>query len=117
MNVYKQGQPLSGLEPLAYLEMIGAKVIEGKPECTLHLDVGKLGDPLLVGTFGVTRGTFDFTYGADEIATLLEGRLVLTTPDGNRAELKPGDSVFTPKGQQIRWEVVEPVKKCFMIKA
>lgn len=116
MFVYKQGDTLKGLEPLNYLEMIGAKVISGNPECTLHLDVGKLGDALLVGTFGVTRGVFEFTYLADEIATLLEGRLILSTPDGQRAEVKPGDSFFTAKGQQIRWEVVEPVKKCFMIK-
>jgi uncharacterized cupin superfamily protein len=67
-----------------------------------------------LGTWAVERGEFDLTYAMSEYCTILEGRVIVAQGD-RQAELAAGDSFFTPKGETVRWQVIEPVKKSFVI--
>ncbi len=56
---------------------------------------------------------FDWYYDTDEFCLIIEGRVFVETPDGNRVEIKAGDFVTFPKGLSCKWEIVEPIKKYY----
>lgn len=115
MRTYRASQQEVGLSPIDYLGMVGAEILAGRPTCTLRVDTGGLSGPFCAGAFGCTKGTFRLTFGSSELATLLEGRLRITGPDGRVAEVKPGDSFFHAKGDTVTWQVVEDIVKCFLL--
>lgn len=115
MRIYRSANREVELAPVDYLGMVGAEVLSGRPTCTLRIDAGSLTGPLCAGVFGCTRGTFRLTFGASELATLLEGRLRITRHDGHVADVMPGDSFFHAKGDAVTWEVVDDIVKCFLL--
>ena len=42
-----------------------------------------------------------------------KGRLRITESDGTEHRFGPGDSIFTGRGEQLVWDVTEPVEKIF----
>ncbi len=54
---------------------------------------------------------FDWHYHETEECYLLEGRVVVETPDGESVTFGKGDFVTFPQGLSCVWEVKEPVKK------
>jgi len=54
---------------------------------------------------------FDWYYDTNETCYFLEGKVVVTTEDGQKYEVGKGDLVTFPKGLKCVWEVIEPVKK------
>ncbi|MDI6739665.1 MAG: cupin domain-containing protein [Candidatus Edwardsbacteria bacterium] len=56
---------------------------------------------------------FDWQYSCDETAFVLRGRVVVTTADGEKAEIGPGDLVTFPKGLKCRWRVLERIEKVY----
>ncbi len=54
---------------------------------------------------------FDWKYSAREICYILEGRAIVTTPDGNSAEFGKGDLVTFPIGLSCRWKIIKAVRK------
>ncbi len=54
---------------------------------------------------------FPWYYDETEDCYILEGRVVVRTPDGREVEIKAGDFVTFPQGLSCTWEVLEPIKK------
>lgn len=54
---------------------------------------------------------FDWHYDETEACYILEGRVLVSTPEGEKIELGAGDYVIFPKGLSCTWEVLEPIKK------
>lgn len=54
---------------------------------------------------------FDWHYDAIEECYLLEGEVVVETPDGGRISFGAGDFVTFPKDHACVWDVKKPVRK------
>jgi len=68
------------------------------------------------GVWSSTVGGWDETdYPADEVMVLTEGRLRITHADGTETELEAGDMFFLPKGWAGRWDVLEDMRKIYVI--
>ena len=58
---------------------------------------------------------FDWHYDSDETCYLLEGRVEVTTPDGQTVRFGAGDWVYFPAGLSFTWDISVPVKKHFRL--
>ena len=54
---------------------------------------------------------FDWYYDSTEECYLLEGRVEVTTENGEKVEFGKGDFVTFPKGLSCIWDIKEPVRK------
>lgn len=59
---------------------------------------------------------FDWHYGQTEECYLLEGQVIVETPDGQKVEFGKGDFVTFPKGLSCVWDIKVPVKKHYNFK-
>lgn len=114
MLIYKGGSELSNLSPAGFLRSANAKFFGPEPNDVIRLDAGDIAGPWAVGIWGVEEGEFELTYGVSEFVTILEGRAVISQ-DGKSQEVKAGDTFFTPKGETVRWKVLEDLKKAFIV--
>lgn len=58
---------------------------------------------------------FDWTYERAETCYFLEGRVVVTPDGGDPVEFAAGDLVSFPAGLACVWEVLEPVRKHYLL--
>lgn len=54
---------------------------------------------------------FDWYYSETEMCYILEGRVVVELPNGEKIELSAGDLVTFPKGLSCVWDIKEPIRK------
>lgn len=54
---------------------------------------------------------FDWHYDSVEECYLLEGKVVVETPDGEKVEFGKGDFVTFPKGLSCIWDIRETARK------
>ncbi len=57
---------------------------------------------------------FDWYYDTDERCYMIEGKVVVETPQGE-VEIKKGDLVLFPKGLSCRWKVKEKIRKYYSL--
>ena len=57
--------------------------------------------------------SFPWEYDERETAYVLEGRVTVSTSDGESVEIGAGDLVTFPKGLQCRWTVHEKIRKVY----
>lgn len=91
-------------------------VLSGKAEETgaMHLeaDNGKF----LVGTWECTPYAENLAYPDNhEFCVVVSGRVALTNPDGSVNEFGPGDCYIVPKGFDGKFEVLETLRKIYII--
>ena len=109
----KDAGGLAPWPPMADLPFI--KVTKGDPEHSGRFDVGGFGVRTMVGEWLCTPGSFEYTYPGDEFCTLLEGKVRIKCEGGKMHEYNAGDTFYTRKGEVAHWEVVETVRKIFLI--
>jgi uncharacterized cupin superfamily protein len=69
-----------------------------------------------VGVWEGTPGQFPARRdGYSEICQILSGIAVLHTEGGAAIELRAGDTIVMPTGWTGRWELIEPVRKLYII--
>ncbi len=113
---YAQNLSQSGLEQWHPLEEIGAEILSGSPAQSGRIDYGSLETPLIVGVWECTKGSFKATYPWNEMATILEGNITITFPDGSEHNFGPGDTHYATKGDTVTWTIhSEKVRKAFFI--
>lgn len=56
---------------------------------------------------------FDWYYDDDETFYVHEGRVKVTTADGEEVEFGKGDLVTFPKGVKCTWDVKERIRKVY----
>ena len=59
---------------------------------------------------------FDWEYGSDETAYVIEGEVEVTNEEGKVTTVKAGDLVTFPKGMKCVWDVKKPLKKVYTFK-
>ncbi len=76
-------------------------------------------DGVQVGVWACTPGSWELVDRPDtETIRFLQGRARLTNADdGSTVELGPGDVLVLPKGWSGRWEILETVRKFYVISA
>jgi uncharacterized protein len=86
-------------------------ILEGNPEARsrrLFLDPDR---SISATLWDCTAGTFDWHYGGDEIIQIVDGEAELTFPNGTVTVVKPGDIVYFPGAQIVRFHVSRYVRK------
>jgi hypothetical protein len=86
-------------------------IIEGNPQARsrrLFLDPDRSISAIL---WDCTAGRFDWHYGGDEIIQIVDGEAELTFPSGTVTTVKPGDVVYFPGAQIVRFNVPHYVRK------
>ena len=56
--------------------------------------------------------TFDWEYSSNEDAYVFEGKVTVTTPEGE-ITFGAGDLVHFPRGLACTWKVEEPIRKVY----
>ena len=113
---YAQNLSQSGLEQWHPLEEIGAEILSGSPAQSGRIDYGSLETPLIVGVWECTQGSFKVSYPWNELATILEGNITITFPDGFAHSFGPGDTHYAQKGDTVTWTIhSDKVRKAFFI--
>lgn len=88
---------------------------EGQPRARGATYVSSVDGTIHSGEWECTAGRFRWTYYEDEMVHILEGQAFVEV-DGAMRAIGPGDSVFFPLGQTVRWYVPEYVRKIFFIR-
>lgn len=71
---------------------------------------------LETGVWEATAATWHETeYAVDEVCVMLAGHLRLTDADGEIHELRTGDAFHLPRGWAGTWEVIEDMRKFYVI--
>ncbi|MDF2140759.1 cupin domain-containing protein [Paenirhodobacter sp. CAU 1674] len=70
---------------------------------------------LYCGIWQSTPGAWRCSYDEWEYCRILSGRAVITGDDGSRLEVGPGDSFILRPGFSGRWEVLETIRKDYVI--
>lgn len=70
---------------------------------------------MYAGTWDCEPGTLMLDLEITEFCHLLEGHWKLTSESGQVTEIRPGDSWIFPKGWKGTSEVIEKVRKIYMI--
>ena len=114
MIVYERngaGRGLADWPPPAERE--GNRLLDGTPRASGRIDLEADDGRRQLGVWRCTPGVYECVEQADELQTILEGRLRLVEADGTAHELGPGDTVFTRQGERLVWDVRETVVKVF----
>ena len=81
-------------------------------------DVSDFGQARLWGgVWGCSPGTFELTFGWDEMSYLLEGEITIEQDGAPPITLRPGDFLMCPKGTRSRWTVKKACKKVFVLRS
>ncbi|KUJ86178.1 hypothetical protein AVO45_04260 [Ruegeria marisrubri] len=103
--------------PLEACSVVPAEaVLSGKAEETGALHYETENGKFLVGTWECTPYAETLSYpDTNEFCLVLSGKVALTDPDGTVHEFGPGDSYIVPKGFEGRFEVLETLRKIYVI--
>ncbi len=92
------------------------RVLGGAPEQNLFNQFQDPSKQMLSGTWDCTEGKWQADYSAkSEFCHILSGKVVLTDEDGTVATFGAGDSFVIPMGFAGTWEVLEKVRKLYVI--
>lgn len=95
--------------------MDAEKLIAGQPRLTVWNHYADSGNRFFAGIWAATRGKWRVRYTEHELCHLLEGRVAITSLDGERVELAAGESFVVPAGFAGTWEVLEDCRKLYAI--
>ena len=102
----------------AELEDWGARsgADSGHPQMSGRILFGSSDDAVEVGVWACTAGGWAIIDRADtETVQILAGLARLTDADGVFVDLGPGDVLVLPKGWSGRWDILEPVRKLYVL--
>jgi uncharacterized protein len=88
----------------------------GDPRMSGRILFSTADDSVEVGIWACTPGGWSITDRPDtETVRILAGRARLTDADGGAVDLGPGDVLVLPKGWSGRWDILEPVRKLYVL--
>ncbi|GAB7528372.1 cupin domain-containing protein [Pseudomonas sp. 3A(2025)] len=95
--------------PVPVLEPIGT------PVAATALHAHETADKLLTGVWECSPGRWRRKVLAREFSHFIAGHCIFTPDDGEPVELRAGDAVLFPANCHGTWEVLETVRKSFVI--
>ncbi len=66
-------------------------------------------------SWGCDESEFDWEYDSEEWAYVLDGKVIVKTPNGE-VEINKGDLVKFPKGLKCTWDVKKKIRKIYTFK-
>jgi uncharacterized protein len=88
----------------------------GDPRVSGRIFFGGDQEPVEVGVWACSPGGWSISDRPDtETVQILAGRARLTDDGGRSVELGPGDALVLPRGWSGRWDVLEPVRKLYVV--
>ena len=96
----------------------GWTVVSGKPVMESYFQYRSADDRIISGTWKSTVGKYHTIYAdprMHEFVHVIEGTLIITPNGGEPITLRPGDAFVIEPGFDGTWEVVEPVRKHFVL--
>lgn len=92
------------------------RVLAGTPEQVLWNHFQDRSKQMVSGIWDCSPGKWTANYATkNEFCHILSGRVVLTDAAGKSKTFSPGDSFVIPSGFVGTWEVVEAVRKIYVI--
>ena len=96
--------------------MAPERCLKGEPVQTLWNQFQDNTKQMLSGVWECTEGKWNADYSSkNEFCHILSGKVALTDQDGNASTFAAGDSFVIPAGFVGSWEVLEPVRKLYVI--
>jgi uncharacterized cupin superfamily protein len=100
----------------AAFEPIAAdKVITGAPQTRTWVSYEETGGKLAAGQWEATPGKWRIAYAEWEYIVMISGRCVIEGDDGSRIEAGAGDAFVIEPGFTGTWEVLETMRKHWVI--
>lgn len=93
-----------------------AVLIEGAPETRVWVTYDAPDERLCTGEWEATQGTWRVNYEEWEYCLVVSGRCVVTGDDGSVVKAGPGDSFVIEPGFTGTWQVIEPMRKHWVIR-
>ena len=88
----------------------------GQPQMSGRILFSTADDSVEVGIWACTPGGWSIVDRPDtETVRILAGRARLTDAGGTAVELTAGDVLVLPKGWSGRWDILEPVRKLYVL--
>lgn len=91
------------------------RVLAGAPRAEVWNHYADSSGQFFAGTWASAPGLWRIRYSEHEFCHLLEGRVILSSDDGQRWEFAAGDAWVIPAGFSGTWETVEPARKRYAI--
>jgi uncharacterized cupin superfamily protein len=99
------------------LQTLGIRIVAGQPEGSGQITFQSQDRLISGGIWGCSPGTFELTFGWDEMSYLLEGEVVIEQEGQPAVTVRPGDFLNCPKGTRSRWTVRKSCKKVFFLRS
>jgi uncharacterized cupin superfamily protein len=99
------------------LESLGITTLAGEPAGSGQVTFQSPDKLISGGVWGCSPGTFELTFGWDEMSYLLEGEILIEPEGGPPITVRPGDFLNCPKGTRSRWTVKQACKKVFFLRS
>ncbi len=88
----------------------------GEPRMSGRILFSTADDSVEVGIWACTPGGWSIVERPDtETVRILAGLARLTDAGGRSVDLGPGDVLVLPKGWSGRWDILEPVRKLYVL--
>ncbi len=96
--------------------MPAERCLKGQPQQTLWNLFQDNSKQMLSGVWECSEGKWQADYSSkSEFCHILAGKVVLTDASGHESSFCTGDSFVIPSGFDGTWEVIEPVRKLYVI--
>jgi len=99
------------------LETLGISVTAGDPKGSGKVTYQTSDKLISGGVWGCSPGTFELTFGWDEMSYLLEGEIIIDKRAHNQSRFDRADFLNCPKGTKSRWIVKKACKKVFFLRS
>jgi uncharacterized protein len=90
-------------------------LLAGKPQLTLWNHYADASNQFFAGVWASTRGKWRVYYVEHEFCCMTQGRVRISSADGEQWEFATGDSFVVPGGFEGTWEVLEDCRKLYVI--
>jgi uncharacterized protein len=91
------------------------KVLDGRPATGTRPALENEKKGFFTGVWEASPGRWRISCTEDELCVLLEGRIRLTSDDGESREYAKGDAFVIASGFSGTWETIERVRKIYAI--
>jgi len=91
------------------------KIIAGSPVTRTWVQYEEPGGKLAAGLWEASIGKWRIAYAEWEYVVMISGSCVVTGDDGTEIQAGPGDAFVIEPGFTGTWEVLEPMRKHWVI--
>lgn len=107
--------PSAPLADASWEEVEKEKLISGAPKRAWKPLYSSQSEEFHTGIYECTPGKWKVSYTEDEFCTLIEGKLKMTSEQGESQEFQAPVSFVIPSGYKGTWEAVTKLRKYFVI--